>query len=198
MTVQQTSWTARVFSFPNPVNDYAARLVAGMVVLMGLAVLLGDAVWLLPFLGGRVSGAGAGRPAAKCCRPAGYAGADPGAGQSLSAGCGSAQALCAVCWLVVFRGRAGLALGAAAGRRFKVSDCGARAVCRLGDRAGLLCGLLCVWILYSLGLGAGHSMCRVRRLFPPWAVKLRCAGTNAAAVGGIMDRALPDLRAACP
>ncbi len=50
MTVQQTSWTARVFSFPNPVNDYAARLVAGMVVLMGLAVLLVDAVWLLPFL----------------------------------------------------------------------------------------------------------------------------------------------------
>ena len=50
MTVQQPSWTARVFSFPNQVNDYAARLVAGMVVLMGLAILVADAAWLLPLL----------------------------------------------------------------------------------------------------------------------------------------------------
>ena len=36
-----------VFSFPNPVNEKAARVVAGGVVLMSLAVLVFDAHWIL-------------------------------------------------------------------------------------------------------------------------------------------------------
>ncbi|MDA1347882.1 MAG: DUF4395 domain-containing protein [Chloroflexi bacterium] len=36
-----------VFSFPNPVNEVAARLVAGMVVLLVLAILLTDQAWLM-------------------------------------------------------------------------------------------------------------------------------------------------------
>lgn len=36
-----------VFSFPNPVNEVAARLVAGMVVGLSLAIILTDQPWLL-------------------------------------------------------------------------------------------------------------------------------------------------------
>lgn len=36
-----------MFSFPNPVNEKAARVVAGGVVLMSLAVLVLDAHWIL-------------------------------------------------------------------------------------------------------------------------------------------------------
>ena len=38
---------ADVFSFPHPVNEVSARLVAGMVVALGLATILLDAPWLL-------------------------------------------------------------------------------------------------------------------------------------------------------
>ena len=36
-----------VFSFPNPVNEVAARFVAGMVVVLTLAILLTDQSWLM-------------------------------------------------------------------------------------------------------------------------------------------------------
>ena len=37
----------QVFSFPDPVNDYAARMVAGMVVVMASAVIVLHQHWLL-------------------------------------------------------------------------------------------------------------------------------------------------------
>jgi hypothetical protein len=40
------AWTARLFSFPNPVNEVSARLVAGGVVLLGLVTILSDQPWL--------------------------------------------------------------------------------------------------------------------------------------------------------
>ena len=36
-----------IFSFPNPVNEIAARLVAGMVVILSLAFILSGELWLL-------------------------------------------------------------------------------------------------------------------------------------------------------
>ena len=36
-----------VFSFPNPVNEVAARMVAGMVVPLSLAIILTDQSWLM-------------------------------------------------------------------------------------------------------------------------------------------------------
>jgi hypothetical protein len=43
--------TAReLFSFPDPVNEVSARLVAGGVVLLGLAALVFDLRWLVPVL----------------------------------------------------------------------------------------------------------------------------------------------------
>jgi hypothetical protein len=36
-----------VFSFPNPVNDKAARIVAGVVLVTVLVILLTDSYWLL-------------------------------------------------------------------------------------------------------------------------------------------------------
>lgn len=39
-----TSWSA-VFAFPNPVNEYAARITAGLVVLLAVATLLSGSVW---------------------------------------------------------------------------------------------------------------------------------------------------------
>jgi hypothetical protein len=36
-----------VFSFPNPVNEKAARVVAGVVALTGIVILLTGAQWLL-------------------------------------------------------------------------------------------------------------------------------------------------------
>ena len=36
-----------VFSFPHPVNEIAARMVAGMVVALSLAIILFDIHWLL-------------------------------------------------------------------------------------------------------------------------------------------------------
>ena len=39
-----------VFSFPHPVNESAARLVAGMVSILSLTIILIEAWWLLPVL----------------------------------------------------------------------------------------------------------------------------------------------------
>ncbi len=36
-----------VFSFPHPVNEVAARMVAGMVVLLSLTIIVFDLPWLL-------------------------------------------------------------------------------------------------------------------------------------------------------
>ena len=40
----------QLFSFPDPANDYAARMVAGMVVAMALSIIAFQAHWLLPLL----------------------------------------------------------------------------------------------------------------------------------------------------
>jgi hypothetical protein len=40
-------YSARLFSFPDPVNEVSARLVAGGVVLMSLATILFDQPWLV-------------------------------------------------------------------------------------------------------------------------------------------------------
>jgi hypothetical protein len=39
-----------MFSFPNPVNEKAARVVAGVVALTGIVILLTGWYWLLAFL----------------------------------------------------------------------------------------------------------------------------------------------------
>ena len=39
-----------VFSFPHPVNEYAARMVAGMVLALSLIIILSDVPWLVFFL----------------------------------------------------------------------------------------------------------------------------------------------------
>ena len=39
-----------VFSFPHPVNDIAARVVAGMVVLLSVIIIVFDIDWLLALL----------------------------------------------------------------------------------------------------------------------------------------------------
>ena len=44
------SGAAGVFSFPNPVNEKAARVVAGGVVLLALATLLTNSPWLYVLL----------------------------------------------------------------------------------------------------------------------------------------------------
>ena len=41
-----SSGSRQLFSFPNPVNEVSARLVAGGVVLMGLTTILFDLQWL--------------------------------------------------------------------------------------------------------------------------------------------------------
>ena len=40
------SWRAEVFSFPDPVNEVSARLVAGGVVLLSFAAIVLDLPWL--------------------------------------------------------------------------------------------------------------------------------------------------------
>ena len=44
------SMLREVFSFPHPVNETAARLVAGMVVALSLTIIIFEAYWLLPVL----------------------------------------------------------------------------------------------------------------------------------------------------
>lgn len=41
---------SRVFTFPHPANDVAARMVAGMTVLLALAIVLFQLPWLLFYL----------------------------------------------------------------------------------------------------------------------------------------------------
>ena len=41
------SMVKSLFSFPSPVNEYAARIVAGMVVALSLAIILTGQSWLL-------------------------------------------------------------------------------------------------------------------------------------------------------
>ena len=45
-TATATTTTEGLFSFPNPVNEVSARLVAGGVVLMALATIVFDQPWL--------------------------------------------------------------------------------------------------------------------------------------------------------
>ena len=53
-----TSWprglsfgpVARLFSFPNPVNEVSSRLVAGGVVLLALTIIIFDQPWLTALL----------------------------------------------------------------------------------------------------------------------------------------------------
>jgi hypothetical protein len=40
-------WLRETFSFPHPVNEYAARSVAAMVVVLALSIILFDVRWLL-------------------------------------------------------------------------------------------------------------------------------------------------------
>lgn len=49
--VDQEGLISSVFSFPNPVNEVAARLVAGMVVAVSLAAILTGQAWLMVVLG---------------------------------------------------------------------------------------------------------------------------------------------------
>jgi uncharacterized protein DUF4395 len=39
-------WASRLFSFPNPVNEISARLVAGGVVLLSIAAIASGQAWL--------------------------------------------------------------------------------------------------------------------------------------------------------
>ena len=75
-----------VFSFPNPVNEIAARVVAAGVVVMSLAVLVFDAHWILiPLVFGfaaRVHG----RPPVQPPRPAGHPGGGPPVGAAPAGG----------------------------------------------------------------------------------------------------------------
>ena len=46
-TVYKNSTLENVFSFPNPVNEIAARIVAGMVVALSLATIFSGQSWLI-------------------------------------------------------------------------------------------------------------------------------------------------------
>lgn len=43
-------WLQRAFPFPNPVNEHAARITAGLVVLLALTALLTGQTWLVAVL----------------------------------------------------------------------------------------------------------------------------------------------------
>jgi hypothetical protein len=43
---RQANWAATLFSFPNPVNEVSARLVAGGVVVLALVTVVLDQPWL--------------------------------------------------------------------------------------------------------------------------------------------------------
>ena len=45
--LDRVSYDSNVFSFPNPVNEKAARVVAGVVMVVTLVTLLTSAYWLL-------------------------------------------------------------------------------------------------------------------------------------------------------
>ena len=46
-TASAVSKLKNVFSFPNPVNEVAARMVAGMVLTLSLAIIFTDQTWLM-------------------------------------------------------------------------------------------------------------------------------------------------------
>ena len=46
-TAPAVSKLKNVFSFPNPVNEVAARMVAGMVIALSLAIIFTDQSWLM-------------------------------------------------------------------------------------------------------------------------------------------------------
>jgi len=48
--VHQKSALARLFSFPNPVNEVSARLVAGGVVVLALAAIVSGQGWLVALI----------------------------------------------------------------------------------------------------------------------------------------------------
>lgn len=45
--VPQPGRMRRIFAFPNPVNEYAARFTAGIVVVLALAAVITGQVWLV-------------------------------------------------------------------------------------------------------------------------------------------------------
>ena len=47
---EKTGFIAEIFSFPHPVNEYAARLVAFMVMIFTFSIIVLDFQWLLFFL----------------------------------------------------------------------------------------------------------------------------------------------------
>ena len=49
-TSSPTSTLRSIFSFPNPVNEVAARIVAGMVLALTLAIILTGQSWLMVIL----------------------------------------------------------------------------------------------------------------------------------------------------
>ncbi len=48
--ISKPSFLSEVFSFPHPANEIAARMVAGMVVILALTIIVFDIRWLLFFL----------------------------------------------------------------------------------------------------------------------------------------------------
>jgi len=42
--------TSKIFGFPHPVNEFAARLVAGMVAILCIVLIISDVRWLIPVL----------------------------------------------------------------------------------------------------------------------------------------------------
>ena len=66
-----------VFSFPNPVNEVAARMVAGMVFALSLAIILTGEPWLMAVLAyGFAARAGAAQAVRPVCG-AGFLGHSP-------------------------------------------------------------------------------------------------------------------------
>ena len=47
MKLSPTSKLTSIFGFPHPVNEYAARSVAGMVMVLAGSIVLFDIPWLL-------------------------------------------------------------------------------------------------------------------------------------------------------
>ena len=50
MPSSQSGVLSEIFSFPHPVNEYAARVVAFMVMLLTSLIIILDIQWLLYFL----------------------------------------------------------------------------------------------------------------------------------------------------
>jgi hypothetical protein len=50
MSKATLSTLEKVFSFPHPANEYAARMIAGMVVRLSIVIVLLDVHWLMFFL----------------------------------------------------------------------------------------------------------------------------------------------------